>query len=113
MAINMLKGKNLTKNLLGETVSRAAYFLNRFPTKNLEKITTEENYSGFKLNLNHLRIFGFMAYRHVSGLLRKKLDDKGEMMILVRYHPTRSYKLFEVENKRIMIIRDVLVDELE
>lgn len=56
---------------------------------------------------------GFIAYRHVSGQLKKKLDDKGEVMILVEYHSTGGYKLFDVVNRRIMISRDVVIDEIK
>lgn len=77
--------------------------LNRCPTKKLEKVTSEEAWSGFIPNLNHLRIFGFVAYRHVLGQLRKKLDDKVEMMILVGYHSTDGYKLYDAKNRRVMI----------
>ena len=81
--------------------------------KEVEKITPKEAWSGFKLNINHLRYFGFVSYRHVPGQLRKKLDDKGEMLILVGYHSTGGYKLFDVENRRIVIIRDIVINEFK
>lgn len=83
------------------------------PTKKLEKVTPEEAWPGFKLNLNHLGVFGSVAYRDVSGQLRKKLDNKGEMMILVGYHSTGGYKLFDAEKRRIVISLDIVVDELK
>ncbi|XP_073221582.1 uncharacterized protein [Cicer arietinum] len=68
-------------------------------------------WSGFKPNLSHLRVFGSVAFQHITGQLRKKLDDKSEMMLLVGYHPTGGYKLFDVSSKKIVISRDVIVDE--
>lgn len=112
MVRTMLKGKNLPKELWGETVSTAAYLLNRCPTKKLEKITPEEVWSEFKPSLSHLRIFGSVAFRHILGQLRKKLDDKGEKLLLVGYHPTRGYKLFDMSSKRIVVSQDVIVDEI-
>lgn len=53
--------------------------------------------------MNHLRVFGFVAYQHVPEQLRNNLDDNGEMMILVGYHSTGGYKLFDAANRRIMI----------
>lgn len=82
MVRSMLKGKNLPKELWEETVYTTAYLLNMCPIKKLEKVTPEEAWSVFKQNLNHLRVFGSITYRHVSGQLRKRLDDKGEVMIL-------------------------------
>ena len=34
-------------------------------------------------------------------------------MILVGYHSTGGYKLFDVENMRIVINRDIVFDELK
>ncbi|XP_073221583.1 uncharacterized protein [Cicer arietinum] len=44
---NMLKWKNLPKELWGEAVATAAYVLNRCPTKKLEKVTPEEENQHF------------------------------------------------------------------
>nr|XP_004516931.1 uncharacterized protein LOC101510918 [Cicer arietinum] len=45
--------------------------------------------------------------------LRRKLDDKGEQMVLMGYHATRGYKLYDPINRKIVINRDVLVDEIK
>lgn len=113
MVRSMLKGKSLPKELWGETVSIYSYLLNKFHIKKLENVTPEEAWSGFKPNLNFLRVFGSIVSRHVPGLLRKKLDGKGDMMILVGYHSIGGYKLFGTLNRRIVINRDVVIDELE
>lgn len=34
-------------------------------------------------------------------------------MILVGYHSTSGYKLFDAANRRIMIIQDVVFDEIK
>jgi hypothetical protein len=49
----------------------------------------------------------------MSDQLRRKLDDKSDMMILVGYHNTDGYKLFDPININIVISRDVLIDEVE
>lgn len=63
--------------------------------------------------MNCSKVFGSLAYRHVLGQLRKKMDDKGELIILVGYHSTGAYKLYDVVNRRTVIIRDVAVDEIK
>lgn len=113
MVKRMLKVKNLSKELWGEAVSTAAYLLNRCPTKKLENVTPEEAWLGFKPILNHLRVFGSIAYRHVLDQLRKMLNDNGEVMILVGYHSTGGYKRFDAVNRRIVISRDVVIDEMK
>lgn len=113
MVRSMLNGKHLPKELWAEAVSTAAYILNRCPTKRLDGITPEESWSGVRPSLNHLKVFGSLVYRHVPDQLRRKLDDKSNQMILVGYHSTGGYKLFDPVTKQIVISRDVIVDELK
>ncbi|GAU45509.1 hypothetical protein TSUD_129550 [Trifolium subterraneum] len=111
MVRSMLNSKGLPKELWGEAVATTTYVLNRCPTKRLEGITPEECWTGSKPSVSHLRVFGSVAYKHVPDQLRKKLDNKSEMMILVGYHNTGGYKLFDPINRTIVISRDVLIDE--
>ena len=111
MVRNMLKWKHLPKELWGEVVSIATYILNRCPTK-LEGITPEECWYGVKPSLSHLTVFGSIAHIHVPDQLRRKLDDKSSQMILIGYHSTGGYKLFDPVNKQVVIGRDVIIDVL-
>ena len=111
MVRSMLKGNSLPKYLWGEAMSAAVFILNRSPSKRLEGITPEEAWSGAKPNVSHFRIFGSLCFRHIPDQLRRKLDDKGEQMILLGYHSTGGYKLFDPKSKQIIISRDVVFDE--
>ena len=62
--------------------------------------------------MSHLKVFGLVAYRHVLDHLIKKLDNNREQMILVGYHSMGGYKSYEIVNKRLVIIRDVIFDKL-
>lgn len=44
---------------------------------------------------------------------RKKLQDKSEVMILVGYHPSRAYRLYNPITKKLLMSRDVIVNESE
>ena len=61
--------------------------------------------------MSHLRIFGSLCYKHIADARRKKLHDKSESMILVGYHDTSSYRLYNPSKKRIEVSRDILVYE--
>ncbi|GAU24164.1 hypothetical protein TSUD_83990 [Trifolium subterraneum] len=100
----MLKGKHLPKELWGEAVATATYILNLCPTKRLNGITPEECWSKNKPSVKHLRVFGSIAYKHVPDQLRRKLDDKATTMILVGYHSTGGYKLYDPVNKNVVIV---------
>lgn len=93
-------------------MSITAYLFNRCPTKKLKNIKPKESWSRFKSNMSHIRMFCLVAYRHVLYQLIKKLDGKGEQMILVRYHSMGGYKPYDTINKRIIIIKDMSFYEL-
>lgn len=41
-----------------------------------------------------MRVFGYVAYAHVSDELRRTLDKKGEKCVFVRYSDeSKAYKL--------------------
>lgn len=40
-----------------------------------------------------------------------KLDDQSQVMVLIGYHSTGAYKRYLPNNYKVMINRDVLVDE--
>lgn len=107
----MLKCKKLPKSLWGEAVLTAVHILNRSPTKRLQDLTLEEAWSGSRPSVSHFRVFGSVCYKYVPDQLRKKLDDKSEVMILVGYHSTGGYRLLNPETKQIVTSRDVVIDE--
>ena len=75
-------------------------------------MTPEEAWSGRKPNVEHLRIFGCIAYAHIPDEKRKKLDDKGVKCIFLGYSDvSKAYKLFDPITEKIIISRDVIFDE--
>lgn len=58
-------------------------------------------------------MLGLVVCRHVLDQLRQKLDDEGKQMILVEYHSTRGYKLYDPTKRRIVISRDVIFDDIK
>ncbi|MCH80759.1 copia-type polyprotein, partial [Trifolium medium] len=111
MARCMVKHRNLPKSFWGEVVNTAVYVLNRCPTRKLKDKDPEEVWCGKKPNVSHFRVFGALCYKHVSEVKRKNLDDRSESMILVGYHATGAYKLYDPKSKKMIFSRDVIVDE--
>jgi hypothetical protein len=72
----MLKSSNLSNVFWAEAVSTATYIQNRLPTNALHKKTPYEAWHGSNPSVNGLRIFGCLAYAHIPGEERRKLDDK-------------------------------------
>lgn len=92
----LMKEKNLSRSFLGEAVLTFVYLLNRCPTKSIEGAVPLEIWSGVKPAVGHLRVFGSFVYSHVVAQKRCKLDDKGEPMVLMGYHNTGTYKLYDL-----------------
>lgn len=55
-------------------MSTTSYQINRSPSVPLNNRIVEEEWTGKEVNLSHLRVFGCVAYAHVSFADRSKLD---------------------------------------
>ena len=113
MTRSMLKQKNLPHKFWGEAVTTAAYILNKCPTKKLSLKVPEEAWCGRKPRVKHFKVFGSLCYKHIPDARRSKLEDKSEIMILIGYHPTGAYKLYNPVTQKVHISRDVIVNEAE
>jgi len=113
MARSMIKQKNLPHKFWGEAVTIAAYILNKCPSKKLNLKVLEEAWCGRKPSVKHFKVFGSLCYKHVPDARRSKLEDKSEIMILIGYHPTGAYKLYNPVTQKVHISRDVIVNEIE
>lgn len=69
-----MKTKYLLKSYWAEAVVTAVYLLNRCPMKSFKFKTSSEAWSGHKPKVTHFKVFGCIAYAHVSEQKRKKLD---------------------------------------
>ena len=56
-------------------------------------------------------MFDSICYKHVSDVRRRKLDDKSEHMVLVGYHITEAYMLFDPINDKILMSQDIVIYE--
>ena len=73
---SMLIGAKLPRRFWGEALATAVYLRNRSPTKAISGLTPYEGWTGRKPAVNHLRVFGCVAYAHIAKELRRKLDSK-------------------------------------
>lgn len=72
MTRSLLRGKNLPAYMWGEAVRHSIYLLNRLPTKILCGTTPYEAWKGTKPNLDHIKLFGCLAYMKVPQVQVKK-----------------------------------------
>lgn len=82
----------MLNNYWGETTSKLVHIINICPTKNPMRKIPYKAWEGVKLSVIHFIIFGSLYFRHVPKKLRRKLDVKSKIMILIGYHSTGAYK---------------------
>ncbi|KAD5962030.1 hypothetical protein E3N88_13503 [Mikania micrantha] len=105
----MLDNSGLPKYFWGEAVTTAAYLINRSPSAALEKKTAMEVWSGKKSDYSHLRVFGSLAYAHVS---QGKLEPRAQKCVFLGYpEGIKGYRLWRLENPKAIISRDVVFKE--
>ncbi len=63
----MFNEKNLPNYFWAEAIVTAVYIMNRTPTAAVHGMTLEEKFTGKKLNVSHLKMFGCIAYVHVPN----------------------------------------------
>ena len=72
----------------------------------------EEAFLGNKPCVDHLRIFGFLAYIHIPKDKRKKLDSTSLKGIFVAYSlSSKAYRIYIKEGHRIEVSIDVIFNE--
>eukprot|EP00253_Pinus_taeda_P028097 PITA_28097 len=82
-ARSMLSGAELGQEFWAEAVDTSCYLVNRSPSSTLEDKTPQEVWTGKKLSLSHLMVFGCDAYVHVLKEKRTKLENKYEKCIFI------------------------------
>jgi len=112
MVRSMLKSKKMPKEFWAEVVQCPIYVQNHCPHVKLDDQTPQEALSGQKPTVSHLKVFGSVAYAHVPDQQRMKLEDKSKKYIFIGYdEKTKGYMLLDPISKKVMVSRDVRVDE--
>ncbi len=114
MAHTMLHNANLSYLFWAEAVNTAIYIWNWCIScaLNSKYIMPEELWSGHKLSMRHLWIFGCNAYILINDYWHK-FEPKVEKCILVGYSTkSKAYWLWSHEKWKIIISQDVKFNEL-
>lgn len=102
---------NLPKLYWAEASNMAAYLINRSISAAHGKVP-EEVFTGKRVNLSNLKLFGSEVMVHVSVEKRKKWDRKSNKMIFVGYdEDTKGYRCIDTQTRKLIISRDVIFHE--
>ena len=106
----MLYTANLDHKFWAEAASTAAYLINCSPSRRLSGKIPDEAWTGKRVSLKKLRIFGCEAYAHVDKCKRSKLEPKSKRCIFLGYE-NNGYRLYDLAKGDILRSRDVVFKE--
>ena len=99
-------------HLWAKACNTVVYVQNRCPHRVLGMSTPEEDFTGKKPDISHLKIFGSSVYIHVTKDARKKLEPTAEVGIFVGYIETpHNYHVYFPNNRMVVVRRDIKFDE--
>ncbi|XP_071719288.1 uncharacterized protein [Rutidosis leptorrhynchoides] len=97
----------LPLNFWSECVLTAVYLVNRLPTAVLSGKSPFECIFGFKPNLSHIRVFGYLCYATILNI-NDKFTNRAAKCVLIGYSSVKKgYKLYNLETKTVLFTRDV------
>lgn len=113
MASCMLLDANLPKVYRSEVILTVTFIQNRLPFRVVGK-TPFELWTGNKLNLKDLRLFGCEAYVWIPDAKCKKLDPRSKKLVFVGYSGCHKHcRFLDVQTNRVIDSRDAQFLELE
>lgn len=107
----LLLNCELSKSFWSDAIRTAVYLLNRSPTSALNGEVSATLWYGVKPNLKKLKVFGCLAYLHLSKqLVVGKFDSRTLPCLMIGY-VTNGYKLCNPEKNKFYYGRDIKFDE--
>ena len=111
----MLHRARLPATFWAEAAFNAVYVRNRCPTRAVKGRTPYEVWTGHKPSIDHLRVFGCLAYVHVDDAARRtgKLDGRSFPCVFLGYSTeAKAWRLYnpvsKTTRKRLVTSRDVV-----
>eukprot|EP00253_Pinus_taeda_P021352 PITA_21352 len=92
-----------------DAVLCATYIKNRCPSSAIRNNTPYESWYGHVPSVKHLRIFGSTCYALIPKVHRNKLGARSCKCIFLGYlNTSKAYRLYDEENRKFVISRDVI-----
>ena len=112
MARTMIIDANLPRSFWAEACSTACYILDRTPSRVIDGKTPMEMWTGEKVGLKDLRVFGCVCYSWIPKRHRSKMENKGLTCIFLGYGTDhKGHRIMDINSGRVMYSKDVVFDE--
>ena len=109
---SMLQDSGLQSRFWAEALHNFVHVKNRSTHKLLKDCTPEERWWGKRPSVQHLRIFGSLAYVHTPRSKRNKLQANAQLGILVGYAvKTKGYRVWLPKSKQVIESVHVRIEE--
>lgn len=106
---SMLQESGLDESYWAEAASTAVYLINRSLNASIGFEIPEERWIGATLSYDHLRSFGCIAYVHQ---VKEKTSSRASRGVFLGYDQgTKGYKVWLVDEERMIIGKDVVFNE--
>jgi hypothetical protein len=108
----MIHDQDLPMCLWAEAAMAVVYVQNRLSHSALGLKTLEEMFTRKKLEVSHLKIFGYPVFIHIPKEKRNKLEPSGKKGIFVGYcEVSKAFRIYILCHRHIKINMDVTFDE--
>jgi len=107
----MIIRARLSKSFWGEAISATTYVISKSPSVAIRFKTPYEMWIGHKPNVDHIKVFGCIAYFHSK---QGKLDPRAIRCLFIGYpNKVNGYKLWSLNPNmpKTFVSRDVTFDE--
>lgn len=110
----MLKSAGVARAYWAEAITTAGCIQNRLPGKATRNRTPYELWHGRKPSIQHLRVFGCIAYSHIpqKRLNNSKLSNRSRLMMMIGYsEQMKAYKLIDPRTLAVEYSRSAVFKE--
>ena len=91
----------LPKTFWADTVSTAAYLINRGPLVPMKFRLPEEVWSGKEVKFSYLKVFCCVSYVYIDFDARSKLDAKSKICFFIAYGDEKfGYRFWDEQNRK-------------
>ena len=106
--------QNVKLMFWGEAVLCAFYIRNRCPSTAINNKSPYEMWYNHLPTIQHFRVFGSPCFALIPRQQRNKLGARNRKCLFLGYSNTsRAYRLYDEENKKFIVSRDVVFLEFD